>query len=57
MKLKKKPASVKNLKIILKSPRPLLFLHMKEPLDMVDEHIDTFIQTGRHKWDLVHLIF
>jgi hypothetical protein len=30
---------------------------MKEPLDMVDEHIDTFIQTGRHKWDLVHLIF
>jgi hypothetical protein len=30
---------------------------MKEPLDMVDEHIDTFIQTDRHRWDLGHLIF
>jgi hypothetical protein len=30
---------------------------MKEPLDMVDEHIDTFIQTGRHRWDFGHFIF
>jgi hypothetical protein len=30
---------------------------MKEPLDMVDEHIDTFIQTGRRRWDFGHLIF
>jgi hypothetical protein len=30
---------------------------MKEPLDMVDEHIDTFIQTDRRRWDFGHLIF
>jgi hypothetical protein len=51
---------------------PLLLLHtedkemiifnhvdglMKEPLDMVDEHIDTFIQTGRRRWDFGCLIF
>jgi hypothetical protein len=30
---------------------------MEEPLDMVDEHIDTFIQTGRCRWDFGHLIF
>jgi hypothetical protein len=30
---------------------------MKEPLDMVDEHIDTFIQTGRRRWDVGHFIF
>ena len=30
---------------------------MKEPLDLVDEHIDTFIQTGRRRWDVGHLIF
>jgi hypothetical protein len=30
---------------------------MKEPLDMVDEHIDTFIHTRRRRWDLGHLIF
>jgi hypothetical protein len=30
---------------------------MKEPLDMVDEHIDTFIQIGRRRWDVGHFIF
>jgi hypothetical protein len=30
---------------------------MKEPLYMVDDHIDTFIQTGRHKWDFGCLFF
>jgi hypothetical protein len=30
---------------------------MKEPLDMVDGHIDTFIQTGRCRWDFGHFIF
>jgi hypothetical protein len=30
---------------------------MKEPLDMVDNHIDTFIQTGTHRWDFGCLIF
>jgi hypothetical protein len=38
----------------------IIFSHvdglMKEPLDMVDEHIDTFIQTG-DRWDFGHLIF
>ena len=24
---------------------------------MVDENIDTFIQTGRRRWDFGHLIF
>jgi hypothetical protein len=31
--------------------------HMKETLDMVDEHIDTFIQTGRRTWDFGRFIF
>jgi hypothetical protein len=39
----------------------IIFSHVdglvKEPLDMVDEQIDTFIQTGRHGWDFGHLIF
>jgi hypothetical protein len=30
---------------------------MKEPFDMVDEHIDTFIQTGRRGWELGCFIF
>jgi hypothetical protein len=30
---------------------------MKEPLDMVDEYIDTFIQTDRRRWDFGRLIF
>jgi hypothetical protein len=30
---------------------------MKEILDMVDEHIDTFLQTGKCRWDFVRLIF
>ena len=30
---------------------------MIETLDMVDEHIDTFIQTSRRRWDFGHLIF
>jgi len=30
---------------------------MKEPLDVVDEHIDTFIRIGRHRWDMGCLIF
>jgi hypothetical protein len=30
---------------------------MREPLDMVDAHINTFIETGRHKWDLDRPIF
>jgi hypothetical protein len=61
---------MKNLKIQLKTSMPLLLLHtktkrwsfsvdglMKEPFDMVDEHIDTFIQTGRRRWDFGRLIF
>jgi hypothetical protein len=30
---------------------------MKETLDMVNEHIDTFIQTGRHTWDFGRFSF
>jgi hypothetical protein len=30
---------------------------LKEPSDMVDEHIDAFIQIGRPKWDLGHFNF
>jgi hypothetical protein len=30
---------------------------VKEPLDMVDEHIDTFIQIDRRRWDFGCLIF
>jgi len=30
---------------------------VREPLHMVDEHIDTFIQTGISKWDFGRLIF
>jgi hypothetical protein len=30
---------------------------VREPLHMVDEHIDTFIQTGRCRWDFGRLIF
>jgi hypothetical protein len=30
---------------------------MKEPLGMVDDNIDTFIQPRRHKWDVGHFIF
>jgi hypothetical protein len=30
---------------------------MKEPLDMVDEHINTFIHTGRRRWYFGLLIF
>jgi hypothetical protein len=29
----------------------------KQPLDMVDKNIDTFIQTRRHTWDFGHFIF
>jgi len=39
----------------------IIFSHidciMKETLDMVDEHIDTFIQTRRHTWDFGRFIF
>jgi hypothetical protein len=30
---------------------------VRKPLHMVDENIDSFIQTGRHRWDFGHLIF
>jgi hypothetical protein len=30
---------------------------MEQPLDLVDDHIDMFIQTGRHRWDFGRLIF
>jgi hypothetical protein len=44
-----------------KEEEMVIFSHtdgiMKEPFDMVDENIDTFIQTGRHGWDFGHLIF
>jgi len=30
---------------------------MKVPFEMVDELIDTFIQTGRRRWDLICLKF
>jgi hypothetical protein len=30
---------------------------MEQPLDIVDDHIDDFIQTGRCKWDLGCFIF
>jgi hypothetical protein len=30
---------------------------MKEHLDIVDENIETFIQTGRRRWDFGRLIF
>ena len=30
---------------------------MKEPLDLVVDHLDMFIQTGRRRWDFGHLIF
>jgi len=30
---------------------------MKEPLDMVDKHIETFIQTGTCRWDFGRFIF
>jgi hypothetical protein len=30
---------------------------MKEPLDLVDDHIDMFIQTGRRRWDFGCFIF
>jgi hypothetical protein len=31
--------------------------HMKETLEMVNEHIDTFIHIERHTWDFGHFIF
>jgi hypothetical protein len=30
---------------------------VKKPLHTIDEHIDTFIQAGRHRWGFGHLIF
>jgi hypothetical protein len=37
------------------------FIHtddlMKDPLEMVDDHIDTFICIGRHRWDMSCFIF
>jgi hypothetical protein len=30
---------------------------MEQPLDIVDDHIDDFIQTGRCRWDLGCFIF
>jgi hypothetical protein len=30
---------------------------VKVPFDMVDNPIYTFIQIGRHKWDLIYLKF
>jgi hypothetical protein len=30
---------------------------VREPLHMVDEYINTFIQTGRSRWNFGHLIF
>jgi hypothetical protein len=43
----------------IKTKKWLLFVDgiVKEPLHMIDEHIETFIQTGRHKWDFGRLIF
>jgi hypothetical protein len=39
----------------------VIFSHVdgiiKKTLDMLDELIDTFIQTGRRRWDFGHLIF
>jgi hypothetical protein len=44
-----------------KDEKMVIFSHtdglMKVPFDMVDEPIDTFIQTGRHRWDLGCLKF
>jgi hypothetical protein len=44
-----------------KDKEMVIFSHandlMKECFDMVDENIDTFIQTGRCKWDFGHHIF
>jgi hypothetical protein len=59
------------LKIQLKPPSLVLPAHedkemvnfshtdglMKEPLDVVDEHIDTFIHIGRCRWDMGCFIF
>jgi hypothetical protein len=43
-----------------KDKKMVIFSHtdglMKVPFDMVDEHIDTFIQTGRRRWDFGCLI-
>jgi hypothetical protein len=45
----------------MKTKEMVIFSHtdglMKEPFDMVDEHIDIFIQTGRRRWDFGRLIF
>jgi hypothetical protein len=30
---------------------------MEQPPDIVDNHIDDFIQVGRHRWDFGHFIF
>jgi hypothetical protein len=44
-----------------KEKEMVIFSHtnglMKEPLNMVDEHIDTFIYTGRCRWDFGRLTF
>jgi hypothetical protein len=44
-----------------KDKEKIIFGHanrlMKEPLYMVDEHIDNFIRTSRCRWDFGHLIF
>jgi hypothetical protein len=44
-----------------KDENMVIFSHtdglMKVPIDMVDEPIDTFIQTSRHRWDLSYLKF
>jgi hypothetical protein len=44
-----------------KDEEMVIFSHtnslMKEPFDMVDEHIDIFIQTSKRKWDFGCLIF
>jgi hypothetical protein len=35
-----------------KDEKMVIFSHMKVPFDMVDEPIESLIQTGRHKWDI-----
>jgi hypothetical protein len=44
-----------------KDEKMVNFIHidglMKVSFDMVDEPLDTFMQTGRHKWDLTCLKF
>jgi hypothetical protein len=47
--------------LALKDKNMVIFNHtnglMKVPFNMVDDPIDTFIQTGKHRWDIGCLKF